>query len=339
MVDLEAACELYGRPVLPYPLGRSQPVGAVWRASREVAPIEDRLHSGDLRGVRAQMEALVRADVCVEYRLSYSGEVTPYLRGTHCEPTGWGMPRYKHSDRDGLDVVDICAVSPEVSGAVVADSVGLVGAGAHARIAVSRRGDRLPALPEMVDEDDGFGFPIPHAGRPGPAAVTIAGRDVVAPEPCSRGTTRLGSGRSGYRLRDFTGRKIDGLVSDRSLPTRRRRHSCPDRHARTVRRQLVSGPAPVGVPMWGRRRCRELLARNENGDICWKAPFRQSSAGIECRRHRSGEDCAVTACEHQAASRSLSYQHPVKRIAMRPGQSAGHDRVRGVDIDAFCTDA
>ncbi|SUA03161.1 Uncharacterised protein [Mycolicibacterium fortuitum] len=36
VVDLEAACELYGRDMLPYPLGRSRPVGSVWLLTREV---------------------------------------------------------------------------------------------------------------------------------------------------------------------------------------------------------------------------------------------------------------------------------------------------------------
>jgi hypothetical protein len=61
VVDLEAACELYGRDMLPYPLGRSRPVGSVWLATRDVGLIDDRLNGGDLHGIRAWVEALVRA--------------------------------------------------------------------------------------------------------------------------------------------------------------------------------------------------------------------------------------------------------------------------------------
>lgn len=57
VVDLEAACEQYGRDELPYPLGRTRPVGSVWLATRDVEPIDDRLEFGDLRGVRSWVEA------------------------------------------------------------------------------------------------------------------------------------------------------------------------------------------------------------------------------------------------------------------------------------------
>ncbi|MGK2869859.1 MAG: hypothetical protein ACSLFA_25065, partial [Mycobacterium sp.] len=69
VVDLEAACALYGRDALPPPFGRSRPVGSVWLLSRDVAPIEERLHDGDLREARAWVEALVRAEVCMECRV------------------------------------------------------------------------------------------------------------------------------------------------------------------------------------------------------------------------------------------------------------------------------
>lgn len=179
VVDLEAACELYGCDVLPYPLGRSRPVGSVWLATRDVKPIDDRLKDGDLRGVRAWVEALVRADVGVECRVSFRAD-TPDLRlhGLLCGESGFVAVQRR--DRDAVDVIDIYAVSPTALGAVVADSIGLVGAGAHARIAVAGHGALLPASSEALEEYDDFGFPIPHGGPREPAAHTVDERDVVA---------------------------------------------------------------------------------------------------------------------------------------------------------------
>ena len=180
VVDLEAACELHGRDTLPYPLGRSRPVGSVWLATRDVEPIENRLDGGDLSGVRAWVEAVVRADVCVECRASFSDEGTPDLRLHGVRVGELGFAAIQRSDRHAADIVDIYAVSPAALGAVVADSAGLVGAGGHVRVAVTGCGDRLPAPPDMLDEYDDFGFPIPHAGPREPAGIIVDGRDVVA---------------------------------------------------------------------------------------------------------------------------------------------------------------
>jgi hypothetical protein len=80
--------------------------------------------------------------------------------------------------REGVDIVDIYEVSPETLGALIAESVGLVGAGAHPRLAVTGGGDRLPHPPEIEDYDD-LGLSITHMG-PRDEAVLVAGRDVVA---------------------------------------------------------------------------------------------------------------------------------------------------------------
>lgn len=180
VVDLEAACELYGRDQLPYPLGRSRPVGSVWLATREVEPIDDRLNGGDLCGVRAWVEALVRADVCVECRVSFSDDDTPDLRLHGLRAGELGFAAVQRNDRHVVDIVDIYAVSPGVLAEVIADSVGLVGSGSRVRIAVARSGDRLPAPPEMVNEYDDFGFPIPLTVPQDPVVQTVDGHDVVA---------------------------------------------------------------------------------------------------------------------------------------------------------------
>ncbi|WP_454793021.1 hypothetical protein [Mycolicibacterium lutetiense] len=181
VVDLEAACELYGRDMLPYPLGRSRPVGSVWLLTREVGPIEDRLNGGDLSGVRAWVEAFVRADVCVGCRVSFSDETTPDLRLQGLLAGESGFVAVQHTEPDGADLVDIYRVSPGILGAVIADSVGLVGTGAHVRIAVTGLGDRLPAPPpEAVEMYDDLGFPIPHAALEGPPVRVVDGSDVTA---------------------------------------------------------------------------------------------------------------------------------------------------------------
>jgi hypothetical protein len=83
------------------------------------------------------------------------------------------------SRREGVDIVDIYAVPPSMLGAVIAESFGLVGAGAHPRIAVTAGDDRLPDPPEAVDEYDDLGLSITHVG-PREAAVVVDGRDVAA---------------------------------------------------------------------------------------------------------------------------------------------------------------
>lgn len=181
VVDLEAACELYGRDMLPYPLGRSRPVGSLWLLTRDVGPIEDRLNGGDLAGIRAWVEAFVRADVCVGCRVSISDGDIPDLRLNGLLAGGSGFVAVQHSDPDGVDTVTVYAVSPAAVGAVIADSVGLVGAGSHPRIAVAGLEDRLPAPPpEVVDEYDDFGFPIPRAESEGPPVRVVDGSDVTA---------------------------------------------------------------------------------------------------------------------------------------------------------------
>ena len=180
VVDLEAACELYGRDMLPYPLGRSRPVGSVWLATRDVGLIDDRLNGGDLHGVRAWVEALVRADICVGCRVSFLGDDTPDLRLHALRADESGFFAVQRRDRDGVDAVDIYEVSPQDLGEVVADSVGLVGAGSEVCVAVTGCGDRLPAPAELHDEYDDFGFLIPPAEPRDPALRIVDGRDVVS---------------------------------------------------------------------------------------------------------------------------------------------------------------
>ncbi|KWX65985.1 hypothetical protein [Mycobacterium sp. NAZ190054] len=180
VVDLESACELYGRDTLPYPLGRSRPVGSVWLATREVGPVDDRLDDGDLRGVRTWVEALVRADVCVECRVQYFDEDLPDLRLHATRAGDCGFVALQGRDPDGVDVVDIHAVSPDSLGVVIAEMAGLVGAGAYPRIAVTGGGDRIPKPPEALDEYDDRGLTITPAGPGEPAVSVVDGRDVAA---------------------------------------------------------------------------------------------------------------------------------------------------------------
>lgn len=180
VVDLEAACELYGRDVLPYPLGRSRPVGSVWLLTREVAPVEDRLHDGDLRGVRTWVEAFFQQDVWAGCRVRFSGEGTPDLRVHGLVAGESGFVAVQHADPDGVDTVVFYSVSPADVSAVIAYSVGLVRPGCHTRIAVAGLEDRLPAPPESIDEYDDFGFPIPRPESDYPAVRLVDGRDVVA---------------------------------------------------------------------------------------------------------------------------------------------------------------
>lgn len=91
-----------------------------------------------------------------------------------------GFVAVQRSDHDGVDVIDIHTVSPGAVGAMLADLVGLVGVGVHPRIAVSSSGNWLPAAPEIIDEYDDFGFPIPRAGPREPAVRIVDGHDLVA---------------------------------------------------------------------------------------------------------------------------------------------------------------
>ena len=179
VVDLEAACALYGVDVLPYPLGRSRPVGSVWLATRDVAPIEERLRSDDLRGVREWVEAVVRSDVCIECRVHRFDEDTTDRRLHGMWAGESGFVAVQSADSDGVDIVDIYAVSPTMVGPAIAEAVGLVGAGAHLRIAVTGGGDHLPESPDVVDEYDDLGLTVTHF-QPTETAVTVDSRDVVA---------------------------------------------------------------------------------------------------------------------------------------------------------------
>ncbi|MFB1294458.1 ESX secretion-associated protein EspG [Mycobacterium sp. pW049] len=170
VVDLESACELYGVDLLPFPLGRSRPVGSVWLATRTVRPIDVRLTDGDLQGVRAWVNALAQPDVCVECRVHQFGEDTSDLGMHGLRSGGSAFVAVQGRDRDGVDTVDVYAVPPELWGEVVAETVGLVGPGAHPRIAVTAAGQSSP------DESD-LDFLMP------PADVTVphvGANDVVA---------------------------------------------------------------------------------------------------------------------------------------------------------------
>ncbi|MGE2690591.1 hypothetical protein [Mycolicibacterium pulveris] len=179
VVDLEAACELYGRDMLPYPLGRRRPVGSVWLATRDVGPIEDRL-DGDLRCIRAWVEALVRADVCVECRVRYRDEDTADLRLHGLRAGELGFVAAQGVDPEAVDIVHIYAVPPGALGTAIVDSAGLVGRGAHACIAVAGNEHGLPEPPEPLDEPDDFGFPTPHASPWESGIRTVDEQNVVA---------------------------------------------------------------------------------------------------------------------------------------------------------------
>ncbi|VEG58187.1 Uncharacterised protein [Mycolicibacterium aurum] len=179
VVDLESVCELYGLDVLPFPLGRSRPVGSVWLATRDVAPIESRLDDGDLRDVRGWVEALVRPDVCIECHVHHLDGSTPDLRLHGLRAAEAGFAAVQERDRDGVDVVEIYTVPPALLGAVVAESVGLVGAGGHPRIAVTGGGDHLPEPRGGADAYDDLGLSITQL-EPRQPAVPVDVRDIVA---------------------------------------------------------------------------------------------------------------------------------------------------------------
>lgn len=163
VVDLEAACEMYGRENLPYPLGRTRPVGSVWLATRNVPSIDDRLDGGDLVGIRAWVAAIVRADVCVECRVTFNDQDTPDLRMHGVRAGDLAFLAVQSTDRDAVDVVAIYAVSPEVVGALIADSVGLGGAGTHPRIMVASRADHLSTTTDLAEEPEDLDFLVAEA--------------------------------------------------------------------------------------------------------------------------------------------------------------------------------
>ena len=176
VVDLEAACALYGRDALPPPLGRSRPVGSFWLLSR--APVHKRLGEGDLREVRSWVGDLVRADATVQCRVSFSDAGTADIRIHALRVGGSGFFAVQRRDGDGVDVVDIRRVAPYALGSVIAEAAGLVGAGCRVRVAVSGGGDLLPAPPAAVDEYDDFGFLVPSA-EPRDAALSVVDTRVV----------------------------------------------------------------------------------------------------------------------------------------------------------------
>lgn len=178
VVDLETACEFYGRNALPYPLGRRRPVGSVWLATRQVRPIADRLADDELFGVRAWVEALVRADVCVECRVDHFGRDDLRLHGVRAGELGFVAAQ--GIDSDGVDVVDVFAVAPSALAAVITESAGLIGAGAHPRIAVAGGGNHLPEPPESIEEYDDLGFPLPPTDVDEPAISVVDIQDVTA---------------------------------------------------------------------------------------------------------------------------------------------------------------
>ena len=178
VVDLETACELYGRNALPNPLGRRRPVGSVWLATRQVRPIADRLADGELSGVRAWVEALVRADVSVECRVHQPGQDDLRLHAVRAGVLGFVATQ--RIDDDGVDVVDVFAVAPDALAGVITESVGLVGSGAHHRIAVAGGRSRLPKPPEAIEEYDDLGFLLPRTDTDEPAISVVDIQDVVA---------------------------------------------------------------------------------------------------------------------------------------------------------------
>ncbi len=135
---------------------------------------------GDLPGVRSWVEALVRSDVCVECRVHSLGAHTLDLRLHALRAGESGFVAGQTREQDGVDVVDIYSVAPDALAAAIAESVGLVGAGAHPRIAVAGGGSRLPKkTPETLEEFDDLGFPVRRAESDEMPARVINGSEVV----------------------------------------------------------------------------------------------------------------------------------------------------------------
>lgn len=108
--------------------------------------------------------SLVRSDVCVECRVHSLGAHTLDLRLHALRAGESGFVAGQTREQDGVDVVDIYSVAPDALAAAIAESVGLVGAGAHPRIAVAGGGSRLPKkTPETLEEFDDLGFPVRRA--------------------------------------------------------------------------------------------------------------------------------------------------------------------------------
>ncbi len=178
VVDLEAACALYGRDALPPPLGRSRPVGSFWLLSR--APVHKRLGEGDLREVRSWVGDLVRADATVQCRVRFADVGTAEIRMHALRAGGSGFVAVQRRDDEGVDVVDIRRVAPYALGSVIAEAAGLIGAGGRTRVVVTGEAHGLPVAPESVAEYDDFGFLIPSAEPRDAALSVVDGRDVAA---------------------------------------------------------------------------------------------------------------------------------------------------------------
>ncbi|WBP93837.1 hypothetical protein O6072_22830 [Mycolicibacterium neoaurum] len=180
VVDMEAACALYGRDTLPEPLGRTRPVGSLWLLSRDMGPVENRLHGGDLHEVRKWVRALVEVEVCLELRVSFAALDTPDLRVHGLLSGHTGFIATQRVDREGVDVVDIAEVAPHALGSALSGSVPLVGAGTRIRVAVTGGERSLPAPPASADEFDDFGFLVPKAEPRDSALEIVDGRAVVS---------------------------------------------------------------------------------------------------------------------------------------------------------------
>ncbi|MCK5751686.1 MAG: hypothetical protein KAH46_03165 [Mycobacterium sp.] len=91
-----------------------------------------------------------------------------------------GFVATQRIDDDGVDVVDVFAVAPSALAAVITESVGLIGAGAHPRIAVARGGNHLPEPPESIEVYDDLGFLLPPNDVGEPAISVVDIHDVTA---------------------------------------------------------------------------------------------------------------------------------------------------------------
>lgn len=183
VVDLEAICELYGRYVLPYPLGRSRPVGSLWLLTRDTAPVGERLNNGDLRIFREWVEAYVRADISAECRVSYPSDEVPDIRLHAFRAGESGFIAAQRPDADVIDVVEISTVSPYDLGAVIAGSVALTKPGSRSQITVPGNTGYFAAPVDTFDpddEDDEYGFTVRDTVRATPTATTVADGDVTA---------------------------------------------------------------------------------------------------------------------------------------------------------------
>lgn len=158
VVDLEALARLRGDYSLPYPLGRSRPVGSAWLLGLDEAPLADRLNGGDPAVFRDWLESCASADIWVECRVNYTCADEPDTR-IHAFRSGRSAFLAKQRpDEKLVDVVEISSLSMEDLGSVVAASVGLTKPGAHARIVVPRFS--RSSSTELRDSDEDFSVSI-----------------------------------------------------------------------------------------------------------------------------------------------------------------------------------